>query len=305
MPKVSVIIPTYNRAEQLKLAIGSVLSQSFQDFEIIVVDDASRDNTPEVVAGFKNDRIRHIRHGTNKKISASRNTGILNSRGKYIAFLDDDDAWLPEKLEPQVRLLEDSPATTGAVYSGFYKIDKSSGNTLGKITPTKRGDIFQDLLTGNWIATSTVLLRKECFQKVGLFDESMVFGEDYDMWIRISQEFHFDYIGNPLAYYHFHDNNCSNNYELVIRGMESNNRKYEKFFVLRKKFYSDRYHSLGMFYCFIGNVRKGREAFLKAIRLYPFDVRYYFRLSTCLLGAEKFRKTNEIKERVTAWIKKC
>src|SRR5919106_1816578 len=120
MPKVSVIIPTYNRVESLPLAIKSVLAQTFQDFEIIVVDDASHDNTPAVIARFNDERIRYIRHDTNKKISASRNTGVLNSRGSYIAFLDDDDEWLSEKLQLEVDLLDNSPLKTGAVYTGFY-----------------------------------------------------------------------------------------------------------------------------------------------------------------------------------------
>jgi glycosyltransferase involved in cell wall biosynthesis len=230
---------------------------------------------------------------------------VQNSQGKYIAFLDDDDEWLPEKLQKQVDLLDSSPPVVGAVYTGFLKIDRLTGEMLAQIVPTKRGCIFHEMFIQNWVGTpSTVLLRKECFEKVGVFDEELVFGTDYDMWIRISKEFRFEYISDPLVHYYVHDNNLSTNYEIVVRGMEISNRKYEKHFALHRRHHSDRFHTIGVFYCLSGNIRKGREALLTAIRLYPFDARYYFRLFVSLLGAESFKKTNELKERVTAWIKK-
>jgi len=113
MPKVSVIVLTHNRPEMLRQAIGSILRQTFQDFEIVLVDDASRDNTPEVIKSFGDHRIKYIRHEVNKGEAGSRNTGVTNSSGDYIAFLDDDDEWLPEKLERQMRLLESSPSRLG------------------------------------------------------------------------------------------------------------------------------------------------------------------------------------------------
>src|ERR1700737_4457090 len=118
MPKVSVIIPTYNRAELLRSAIISVLTQIFQDFEVIVVDDASRDNTQNVVHSFNDRRIRYIRNGMNKGDAVARNVGITNSSCEYIAFLDDDDEWLPEKLEKQINLLENSSPNVGVVHTG-------------------------------------------------------------------------------------------------------------------------------------------------------------------------------------------
>src|SRR5581483_7703419 len=106
MPKVSVVVSTHNRAELLHAAIASVLSQSFQDFEILVVDDHSQDHTAQVVQRFRDGRIKYLRHETRRGGAAARNTGIQNSSGEYIAFLDDDDEWLPEKLETQVALFE-------------------------------------------------------------------------------------------------------------------------------------------------------------------------------------------------------
>src|SRR3989442_437688 len=104
MSKVSVIIPTYNRAEFLGLALTSVLNQTFQDFEILIIDDNSQDSTQEVVTNFGDERIKYIRHDVNKRVAAARNTGVANSNGEYIAFLDDDDEWFPDKLQIQLDL---------------------------------------------------------------------------------------------------------------------------------------------------------------------------------------------------------
>jgi glycosyltransferase involved in cell wall biosynthesis len=124
MPKVSAVIPTYNRAQFLERAIRSVLDQTFQDFEIVVVNDASPDEgaTDAVVKDFRDPRIKYFRHETNKGIGATRNTGVLNSSGEYIAFLDDDDAWLPQKLALQCRLL--TTRLLWARYTGTYGLDQ-------------------------------------------------------------------------------------------------------------------------------------------------------------------------------------
>src|SRR5215471_7855638 len=143
MPKVSVIIPTHNRAEFLRSAITSVLNQTYQDFEIIVVDDASTDKTPEVVASFHDGKIKYIRHDANKGDAGSRNTGIRNSSGDFLAFLDDDDEWLPEKLQMQVGLLRNSRVKVGGVYTGSLRIDKTTGKILAIDIAGKRGDLFQ------------------------------------------------------------------------------------------------------------------------------------------------------------------
>src|SRR2546429_9117536 len=125
MPKVSVIIPTYNRAEFLCSAITSVLNQTFHNFEIIVVDDASQDHTREVMNSLGDKRIRYIRHEKNKGVAATRNTGLVNAKGTYIAFLDDDDEWLPEKLQKQFNLLESCQNIVGVVYTGAFVVRKS------------------------------------------------------------------------------------------------------------------------------------------------------------------------------------
>jgi glycosyltransferase involved in cell wall biosynthesis len=299
MPKVSVIIPTYNRAAPLQKATASVLSQTFQDFEVIVVDDASPDNTGDMVRSFGDQRIRYIRHEVNKGEGAARNTGILHSKGEYLAFLDDDDEWFPDKLRKQVALLDHSPLNVGVIYTGYRKIDTTTGSTLLDLVPSKRGNIFNDLLQDNCIATTTVLVRRQCFDKAGLFEEGVAFGADYDMWIRVSREFHIDYIKEPLVNYYIHGNNVTRNYANVITGLELQLAKYESFWAVNSKSYSAKYISLGVLYCYTGNTKKGRAALLKAVRLYPLGIKQYYNLLLSLVGSNGFTKVKGATERLS------
>ena len=138
---------------------------------------------------------------------------------------------------------------------------------------------------------------------MGLFDESVGFGEDYDIWIRISKEFHFVYLKEPLVNYYIHDVSSSVNYTLMIEGFESQIRKYAPFFALDSKRYSSRYLQLGVVYCHNGDIKKGRRALLKAIRLYPLGVRNYCYLFLCLLGSHGYKKGIEVKEKITGSVK--
>ena len=301
MPKVSVIIPTYNRAEFLCSAITSVLNQTFHNFEIIVVDDASQDHTREVMNSLGDKRIRYIRHEKNKGVAATRNTGLVNAKGTYIAFLDDDDEWLPEKLQKQFNLLESCQNIVGVVYTGAFVVRKSDRKILYKVFPNKRGDIFNLILAKNKIAyTSTIFLRRQCFEKIGLFDKSLEFAEDYDMWLRISKEFQFEYINELLIKYILHDDKQSltHNYETVIRDLEILLKKYAPLLEANSKGQSYHYRELGEVYCRIGDIKKGREAFVRAIKLAPLEIRHYYDLFLSLLGAENFKKFKEFKERV-------
>ena len=132
MPKVSVVIPTFNRAEFLRTAIMSVLNQTYNDFEIIVVDDNSSDHTHQVVKSFKDDRIKYFHHVINLGPAAARNTAISASNGDYLAFLDDDDEWFPHKLQKQVELLDKSLQNICGIYTNRLVIDKSRMKTISK-----------------------------------------------------------------------------------------------------------------------------------------------------------------------------
>lgn len=199
MPKVSVIIPTYNRAARISRAINSVLSQTFNDYEIIIVDDGSTDDTAQVLKQF-NGKIKYI-FQENQGSAVARNRGIQEARGEYIAFLDSDDFWVPEKLTEQVRILESHPKV-GIVYSRMPIINEK-GEKIGMKPAGISGRNYQELLE-DWgdLPTSTVVTRKECFEKAGLFDHNLQTMQDIDMWIRIAKYYDLYEIENKvLAYY--------------------------------------------------------------------------------------------------------
>ena len=212
-PIVSVIIPTYNRAGLIQEALESVLRQTFKDYEIIVVDDGSTDNTPEVLKPYRH-RIRYV-HQENQGISAARNWGILLSRGAYIAFLDSDDLWYPEKLEKQIAYLEAHPKV-GLLY-GQILCRTDSG--IEKVLPRRVVTSFQELLReSNTIPTSVVVARKKCFESVGLFNASFPVAEDFELWLRVARHFQIDYLRGIVAEYRMHGSNTTQNLEKVYRG---------------------------------------------------------------------------------------
>ncbi len=217
MPKVSVIIPTYNRERLISRALDSVLKQTFTDYEIIVVDDGSTDYTKDVLKKYEG-RIRYF-YQANSGISGARNRGLAEAKGEYIAFLDSDDAWLPEKLAMQVAILDRDP-TVGIVYSKMMILNEEGTHCGFKPNePTGRNFLELIEIRGD-IATSTVMTRKACFDKVGNFDRDLPPMEDFDMWLRISKFYKVHEAQNiTLAYYYRHDNQATSNPKKVYEGL--------------------------------------------------------------------------------------
>lgn len=200
-PAVSVVIPTYNRARLLRRAIQSVLAQTFTDFEILIVDDGSTDDTPAVVEGFDDARIRYLPQPENAGVSAARNRGLREARGAFIAFLDSDDTWYPHKLALQVPQMRDLPDDVGLLYCGVENDDGRGNCSL--VTPTHRGDLYRQLLLSNVLhGTSGVMIRRAVVATAGFFDEGIPAIEDYDYWLRVARFFKFDFIAEPLIRYH-------------------------------------------------------------------------------------------------------
>jgi len=213
MPEVSVIIPTYNSARYLKEAVDSVLAQSFEDFEVIVVDDGSTDDTETVMRQYQS-RVRHIMQ-SNAGVSAARNRGIEESHGRYIAFLDADDVWHAQKLERQLTALAEHPECR-ACYSAF-EVANQNLITFDIRRSSRRGPTLVDLLLrGNVIGTpSTVLCERVLFEGSGKFDPEMSQCADWDMWVRLAQHTEFLYLEQPLVTYRQHDRNMSRNATLL------------------------------------------------------------------------------------------
>jgi len=201
-PSVSVIIPTYNRARLLPRALASVLHQQAV-LEVLVVDDGSSDDTEAVVRTHVDPRIRYLRQPRNRGAAAARNRGLDEARGEFIALLDSDDEWLPDKLALQLALFQRLPATVGMVYTGCETVDRR-GVRQSLMLPTARGDIFHRLLERNLLhgAPSNALLRREAAARTGGFDEAMPAIEDYDYWLRLSCHYQVDFVAAPLSRYH-------------------------------------------------------------------------------------------------------
>jgi glycosyltransferase involved in cell wall biosynthesis len=207
-PVVSVIIPTFNREKFLGKAIQSVLAQSFPDFEIIIVDDGSTDETAEVVKSFPADRLQYV-YQPNRGRSNARNHALRLARGRYIAFLDSDDLYLPGKLELQVNYLDCHP-DVGMVYTSAYCIDESGNQLEYQYKAKTSGRIYRDVafFVPVTITLPTVMVRRDVFDKVGNFDESMERFEDTDMWRRIAKWFLVDAIPTPTCYLRTHHGNA-------------------------------------------------------------------------------------------------
>ena len=300
MPKVSIVIPTYNRAWLLRKAILSVLNQTYQDFEIIVVDDASTDNTIDAINALNSKKIKYIRHDVNKGEAGARNTGILNTNGQYIAFLDDDDEWLPKKLELQVNKFENSPQKVGLIYTGsisyYYKENKLIRKTQN--IPLHKGEMYHILMKRNIIGPpSCVLIRRKCMEKIGLFDSAIAYGLDYDYWIRISKHFDFKYLSEPLVKYRVHENRLSNNIELRAQGARDLAKKYGKK-TIANNYWRSIYLPLGIERCNKGEMIKGIKAMLESIRHYPTRKISYFYLGISLLGFSNFKRAMVLKEKL-------
>jgi glycosyltransferase involved in cell wall biosynthesis len=181
--EVTVIIPTFNRAQKVSRAISSVLGQTFTGFEVTVIDDGSVDGTADVLAGFK-DRITIISHSENRGVSAARNSGIKASQSTFVAFLDSDDYWLPEKLDAQVRYFTENPDAVACQPEEIWVRNGVRVNPWKKhIKPS--GDIFERSLKLCVVSPSAVMIRRCIFDEVGLFDEDFPVCEDYDLWLRI------------------------------------------------------------------------------------------------------------------------
>jgi len=208
-PRVSITMPVLNGERHISEAIESILAQTYQDFELIVVDDGSTDRTPELIRRFANrTNLKCVRHPERQGIARSVNDGVCHSSGELIAFLDHDDAWLPNFLETQVDYLDQHP-DVAMVHSDFQTTD-AHGKVLEPSVAASRkrearpsGHVFPQLFMDSFIVGNSVLIRKECFEKLGGFDEGIRFG-DYLLWMRIARHYQVDYVDKVLTRYRQH-----------------------------------------------------------------------------------------------------
>lgn len=213
-PRVSVIIPTYNRADLLPQTIQSVLDQTFRDLEILIIDDGSTEDTENVVRRIDDSRVTYIRQAHSGLPAVARNTGLHHARGDYIAFLDSDDLWLSEKLALQVQYMDAHPEL-GLSYTNTYRFaaDPEQHDPSPMVQPgtAQSGHAFERLYGQQVIPNLTVMIRSSVVKQVGTFDEDVRLkaNEDYEYWLRIAHHYPIGYLDRPLALYRQHPEGIS------------------------------------------------------------------------------------------------
>ena len=282
MPEVSVIIPTYNRAKIVHKAIDSVLQQTYKDYEILVVDDGSTDNTKAALNQYGNNIV--YRYKDNGGISSARNFGIENATGKYVALLDSDDYWLEKKLEKQMACFRENPsygvvATRCASFEidGNFDTIEPQGKIREKNRPGKSGWVYKDLFHRNFIRTSSVVIKLDCFAKVGMFDESLYQCNDVDMWMRLARQYPVGFINESLTVYTDNPKGVSTD---SLSGRETYLQVLDKNYdpaMIPSKLYKNRmariYSHIGKHYVKRGDLPKGKEALRKALSFQRFNFR--------------------------------
>lgn len=223
MPRVSIIIPTYNCARYIGRALDSVCAQTYKDYEILVVDDGSTDDTKDVVMQYGR-KVAYL-YQQNRGVSAARNHAISQASGELLAYLDADDMWYAEKLEKQVAFL-DTHHECGMIHSEISVIDEQdaiihvSFNQETK-RPVPQGHCVQDMLKRSHIQTLTVVERRDCFDCVGSFDERLPVAQDYLHWIRIAMGgWAIGYLGEPLAMYRWRKGSLMGNVTRLTKDLE-------------------------------------------------------------------------------------
>jgi glycosyltransferase involved in cell wall biosynthesis len=211
-PVVSVVMAAYNYDQYIGQAIQSVIDQTWTDWELIIIDDGSNDSTEEVVKPFlSDDRIQYHRQ-ENQGQPKAKNAGIRRAKASFIAFLDADDAWHPGKLEKQMPLFEGNPKV-GVTYTGVTIIDEKGNFRESRPSKGLRGDVFKESFHQSIPGFSASIVRKEVFEHVGMFNESIPLAIDFELWLRVAMHYHFDFIDEPLVYYRTGHANLSKRYQ--------------------------------------------------------------------------------------------
>ena len=227
-PRASIIVPSFNKAEYTMKTVRSLLAQTYKNYEIIVVDDGSSDDTLQLLSIF--DRKISLIEANHGGASSARNLGILHSEGEYIAFVDCDDEWYPHMLSKSIEFLENDP-DLGFVFSNVDYID-CEGRIIGRHKVKKySGNIYHKLILENFICNSSVVVRRSCLERVGYFDESIFVPADWDLWLRLARVYKAGYLKETLVKYRTHqsyilvnvDQTHRESMEVLKRHLKANN----------------------------------------------------------------------------------
>lgn len=273
-PLVTAVITTYKREPEIVIrAVKSVLYQTYKNIELFIVNDCPEakelsNRLKEAIDDLNDSRVTYICHGKNAGACAARNTGIRNGTGEYVALLDDDDEWMPEKIETMLGAFEND---TGLVYSSFYLGNPCEGKIVTR--GTKSGDIKRDMLCKNLISgTSMPMMRRKCFDDCGMFDEKLLSSQDYDMWMRIALRYPVVYVDKPLTIRHFSTDCITTNTNKRIKGWDYFTNKYIEYYKVDPYLYNYRLNAVVNAAFMIGEFKYGFEKYITAVRVKPISV---------------------------------
>ncbi|HUC01313.1 MAG TPA: glycosyltransferase [Candidatus Paceibacterota bacterium] len=288
--KVSGIITTFNRKGFAEKALQSVLAQTYKDFELIVLDNSSTDGTEEMVKGYSDPRIVYVKH-PQLGIAAARNLGVKTAKGEFVGFLDDDDEWLPKKLELQMALFERSSKDVALVYGGFNRV--RDGKIYETFTPRLRGKVFEDYfcksdpLTGS---ASNPLIRRSAFDVSGLYDERLKTSEDWEFYLRLARDFEFDFVPEPILNIRSHAGPRLGDKLEEAAGVELMVcEEFKDFLASHPVCHSYYLQKIGGKYCRVGKPDEGRKYLKEAIGVSPSNTvaKIQYRLS--FFGSSVYR----------------
>lgn len=291
IPKISIIIRTYNRAGLIERAINSALNQSFQDFEIVVADDGSTDGTKEIVDKLilQDCRIRFVTQNHSGRPGKALNLGLENSQSRYIAMLDSDDEWLSSKLEKQIQLLESAGSRIGFVVCDTTVIKPDGTQEERKISPTKT--FLESILLKGYLFPSSMLAKKEVFDSIGPIDENCLIADDWDMFIRLAQNCEYDFVNEPLYKYYIHHSNISfsKNYDRRAADLEYLLSKHSELYKQYPKILEHHYITLASYIVGTGDMKKARN-YLKKSLVLSGSLKNWARLALSYLGKTVYQK---------------
>jgi glycosyltransferase involved in cell wall biosynthesis len=284
-PFISVIIPVYNGPDALSRAIASVLKQTYQNFELIVVDDCSVDPIEPAVRSFADGRIIYLRHGENKGVSAARNTGMRQASGSFLAFLDSDDEILPGRFEVQMKVFQDLPEDTGLLLSNLGNPGQQKETYVPRHIPS--GHVDHSRFPGSvFVPPSSWMLRKDIADRVGFFDEKLITAEDADYFVRVSEQARIYYLKDVLGkkYLSFERKGY-----FLPRHFTGNDHFLEKHLPRMQKdpqYLSRFYYLKGKDLLRCSKRCEAREYFMKAFMVKP-RIGYFLKYLKCLLPFKK------------------
>ncbi len=288
---ISVVLPTFNREKLIARSISSILNQTYKNFELIVVDDGSTDNTEQVVRAIHDPRIIYIKN-EHRGGAAARNTGIQAARGAYIAFQDSDDEWFPSKLEKQLDVFMSAANTIGVVYTGFWKLMKDGKKVYfpPENIKQKEGDLYAELLWGNFITNQAAMVRKECFERVGGYDESLPGMHEWDLWLRMATRYEFAYIAEPLVQTYFTQDSITAHSEWRLQGREIIFGKHREEFKKYPDIFALHTYTIGNARALRGDMTQARKYLRTALFARPTHIKYLAAYVLSLLHSKKIYK---------------